>query len=117
MAQARSFLFVNIPVCVHNCTTSNVPTVAEFVPGCGLYIWGGFVAPKDKSQDFIAKLNEDIKGPLAEAEVKAKLAALGAEPLVLSSSDFGKFIADEAKKLGRWFAPPTSRPIDCPFRR
>ena len=78
----------------------NVPTVAEFVPGYELYIWGGFVAPKDTPQDIIAKLNKDINASLAQAEVKEKLAAMGAEPLVLSSSDFGKFIADEVKKLG-----------------
>jgi tripartite-type tricarboxylate transporter receptor subunit TctC len=78
----------------------DVPTVAEFVPGYELYIWGGFVAPKNTPQDIIAKLNKDINASLAEAEVKEKLAAMGAEPLVLSSSDFGKFIADEVKKLG-----------------
>ena len=32
--------------------------------------------------------------------MKEKLAAMGAEPLVLSSGDFSKFIADEVKKLG-----------------
>ena len=78
----------------------NVPTVAEFVPGYEPHIWGGFVAPKNTPQDIVAKLNTVINASLAEAEVKEKLAAMGAEPLVLSSGDFGKFIADEVKKLG-----------------
>jgi tripartite-type tricarboxylate transporter receptor subunit TctC len=78
----------------------NVPTVAEFVPGYELYIWGGFVAPKNTPQDIVAKLNTVINASIAEPEVKEKLAAMGAEPLVLSSGDFSKFIADEVKKLG-----------------
>jgi tripartite-type tricarboxylate transporter receptor subunit TctC len=81
-------------------TLPDVPTVGEFVPGYELYIWGGFVAPKDTPHDIIAKLNTEINASLAQAEVKDKLAAMGAEPLVLSSRDFGKFVADEVKKLG-----------------
>jgi tripartite-type tricarboxylate transporter receptor subunit TctC len=78
----------------------NVPTVAEFVPGYALYIWGGFVAPKGTPQDIIAKLNAATNASLGEAEIKDKFATMGVEPLVLSPDDFGKFIADEVKKLG-----------------
>ena len=37
---------------------------------------------------------------------------MGAEPLVLSSSDFGKFVADEVKKLGAVVRAAKSGPID-----
>jgi tripartite-type tricarboxylate transporter receptor subunit TctC len=81
-------------------TLPNVPTVAEFVPGYELYIWGGFVAPKGTPPDIVAVLNKQVNASLGEPAVKEKLAAMGAEPLVLSSGDFSKFIADEVKKLG-----------------
>jgi tripartite-type tricarboxylate transporter receptor subunit TctC len=77
-----------------------VPTVADFVPGYELYIWGGCVAPKGTPPDIVAALNTQINASLAQAEVKEKLATMGAEPLVLSPGEFGKFIADEVKKLG-----------------
>ncbi len=81
-------------------TLPDVPTVAESVPGYALYIWGGFVAPKGTPQDIVATLNSEINASLAEPAIKEKLAAMGAEPLVLSPGDFGTFVADEVKKLG-----------------
>ena len=48
-------------------TLPNVPTVAEFVPGYELYIWGGFVAPKGTPPDIVAMLNKQVNASLGGA--------------------------------------------------
>jgi tripartite-type tricarboxylate transporter receptor subunit TctC len=49
--------------------------------------------------EIIDKLNMEMNAALADREIKARLAALGATAFAGSPSDFGKFIADET---GKW---------------
>lgn len=76
----------------------DIPTVAEFVPGYETSALFGFVAPKNLSMDIIEKLHKTINSGLADNKIRARLADLGGTPLVLSTIDFGKLIADETKK-------------------
>jgi tripartite-type tricarboxylate transporter receptor subunit TctC len=75
-----------------------VPTVSEFLPGFEASNWFGVVAPKNTPPDIIEKLNREINAALAEPDIKARLADLGAVPLAGSPADFGKFIAAEAER-------------------
>ncbi|MGT2492816.1 Bug family tripartite tricarboxylate transporter substrate binding protein [Cupriavidus basilensis] len=56
-----------------------VPTVAESgLPGFEVTIWFGLSAPKGTPPDVITRLNGELQKVLAQADVKAQLAALGA---------------------------------------
>jgi tripartite-type tricarboxylate transporter receptor subunit TctC len=79
----------------------HVPTMGEFVPGYEANTWYGVGAPKGTSTEIIEKLNKDINAVVAEPNIKARLAGLGVQPMSLTSTEFGKFIADETEKWAK----------------
>ena len=79
----------------------NIPTVGEFVPGYEAIGWYGLGAPRDTPAAIIDKLNNEINGVLADPIIKARLFALGAEPMPMTSAAFGKFMSDETDKWGK----------------
>jgi tripartite-type tricarboxylate transporter receptor subunit TctC len=79
----------------------DVPAVGEFVPGYEVSAWYGVGAPKGTPADVIDKINKEIHAGLVDPKLKARIADLGGTPFVLSSADFGKFIADETEKWGK----------------
>lgn len=78
----------------------NLPTIAQFVPGYEASTWNGVSAPKNTPAAAIDRLNSTINAGLADATIKARLADLGATPLVLSPAAFGKLVVDETAKWG-----------------
>jgi tripartite-type tricarboxylate transporter receptor subunit TctC len=79
----------------------NLPTIGQFVPGYEASTWNGVVAPKGTPGDVIDKLNGAINAGLADSAIKARLADLGANPIPMSSAEFGKLVADETEKWGK----------------
>jgi tripartite-type tricarboxylate transporter receptor subunit TctC len=79
----------------------DVPTVGEFVPGYEASAWYGLGAPKATPAEIVDKLNKDINAALADPKMKARLADLGGTPLLGSSADFGKLIAEETEKWAK----------------
>jgi tripartite-type tricarboxylate transporter receptor subunit TctC len=79
----------------------DVPAVAEYVPGFEAYVWDGIGAPKNTPADVIDKLNDAINNALADPDMKARLVAMGAEPMVMTPAEFGKFIATETEKWAK----------------
>jgi tripartite-type tricarboxylate transporter receptor subunit TctC len=79
----------------------NIPTVGEFVPGYEAIGWYGLGAPRDTPAAIIDKLNNEINGVLADPIIKARLFALGAEPMPMTSAAFGKLMSDETDKWGK----------------
>src|SRR5262245_13727121 len=74
----------------------NVPTVAESgLPGFDYNLWIGMYAPAGTPGDVVDKINADVGKALASNEVRERLAALGAEPMVMTPSEFRKFMRDE----------------------
>jgi tripartite-type tricarboxylate transporter receptor subunit TctC len=75
--------------------------MADFVPGYEASQW--FVAGlrKNTPVEIIDKLNEEINASIAEPELKVRIDRLGATPLPGSSTDFGKFIAEETVKWAK----------------
>ena len=74
------------------------PTLAEFVPGYEATAWYGLGAPKGTSVEIVERLNGAINAGLASANIKGRLADLGADPMPMTPGDFGKLIADETDK-------------------
>jgi tripartite-type tricarboxylate transporter receptor subunit TctC len=76
----------------------DVPTAAEFVPGYEAYVWDGIGAPRGTPADIVDKLNKSVNICLVDPTMKARLAVLGADPMLMTPNEFGKFIADEIEK-------------------
>ena len=79
----------------------DIPTVGDFVPGYEASSWEGIGAPKNTPPEIVDKLNKEINAALADTTIKARLASLGAEPMPMTPTEFGKFIADETEKWGK----------------
>jgi len=79
----------------------DVPAIAETVPGYEANGWAGMRAPKDTPSEIIHKLNDHINAGLANPGIKARYADLGLTPLVLSPSDFGKFVVNETHRWAK----------------
>jgi tripartite-type tricarboxylate transporter receptor subunit TctC len=79
----------------------DVPTIAETVPGYAAYIWDAFAVPKATPAEIVATLNREVNAVLADPALRARLMALGAEPMVMSVADSTRFVADETAKWGK----------------
>jgi tripartite-type tricarboxylate transporter receptor subunit TctC len=79
----------------------DVPAANEFVPGYDAYVWDAMGAPAKTPPEIIDKLNKEINAVLADPAIKAKLLDLGAEPMLMTPAEFGKYIADETEKWGK----------------
>jgi len=82
-------------------TLPDTPAIAEFLPGYEASTFFGIGAPKSTPTEVINKLNHEINAALADTNIKARLATLGATVLPGSPADFGKLIADETEKWAK----------------
>ena len=79
-----------------------VPTVDESgLRGFEVSSWYGIFAPAATPKEIVAKINADMQAILAGAEMKAKLAPLGAEPAPMSSEAFARFVRAEIEKWAK----------------
>jgi tripartite-type tricarboxylate transporter receptor subunit TctC len=80
---------------------SELPTVAEFLPGYEASTWGGIGAPKNTPVEIVNKLNADINGAAGDPQLKARLVDLGSELIPMSPAGFGDFIGSEIEKWAK----------------
>jgi tripartite-type tricarboxylate transporter receptor subunit TctC len=75
------------------------PTVNESgLPGFDVTSWYGIFGPAALPKDIVAKLNADIAAILSAADLKERLATLGAEPGSMSVDAFGRYVREEITK-------------------
>jgi len=79
----------------------DIPTVGDFVPGYEVSGWYGIGAPKNAPAEIVGRLNTEINAGLCDPKLRARLSDFGSSALVLSPSDFSKFIADETEKWAK----------------
>jgi len=79
----------------------NIPTVGDVVQGFETSQWYGVSAPRNIPSEIVDKLNKEINATLADSKTKARLFDLGGTPLIGSSSDFGRLIAEDTEKWGK----------------
>jgi tripartite-type tricarboxylate transporter receptor subunit TctC len=78
-----------------------LPTLAEAdIPDYEAIAWVGLMAPKGTPQQVVERLNTEINKLLSRPEVKAAWAKQGAEPLIMSPSEFENFLHAEIVKWG-----------------
>ncbi len=80
---------------------TNLPTVAETVPGYQATIWLGLMAPKAVPQDVVDRLNKAVGDIVASPEVAAAWAKDGAVPMVMQPAAFGTFMDQDIAKWAR----------------
>ncbi len=78
----------------------NIPTIAEAgVPGYNATQWYGILAPAGTPKAQVAALHSALSKSLASPEMKERLEADGAEPVITSGQEFRAFIKTE---IARW---------------
>jgi len=79
----------------------DVPTVAEAgVPGFEATTWNGIIAPAGVPPALVAQLNAQINRMLASQSLRARFAAIGAEPAGGTPEQFAALIRSEYAKWG-----------------
>ncbi|MEN9629951.1 MAG: hypothetical protein RJA10_3179 [Pseudomonadota bacterium] len=73
----------------------DVPPIARTVPGFSGDAWVGLLAPAGTPVAIVERLNGEVKQILAQPEVRERLAASGATPYALTSSEFLQLIRSE----------------------
>jgi tripartite-type tricarboxylate transporter receptor subunit TctC len=78
----------------------DVPTIAEAgVPGYEATIWIGVMAPKGTPPEIVDRLSAEITKVVSRADVKKMWAEQGAEPMVMTPSEFDRYLR---KDIERW---------------
>src|SRR5260221_14509282 len=72
---------------------------AANLPGFEMSAWQGVVVPSGTSPEIVARLNAEVNKVLQGADLRARLAAGGSEPLGGTSEQYAAYIPSE---LGRW---------------
>lgn len=75
-----------------------IPTVGATVKGYEASAWFGIGVPKGTPQDRIDILNKAVNKVLATDKMKARLADLGGEPMIVTPAQFGAVMKSETEK-------------------
>ena len=78
-----------------------LPVVGDFVSGYEASQWYGISAPANTPAEIVGRLNKEINAAIADPGMKARLAAIGGEPLPGAPAEFGKLIAEETDKWAK----------------
>jgi tripartite-type tricarboxylate transporter receptor subunit TctC len=79
-----------------------VPTIAEAgVPGYEATIWLGIMAPAGTPETVVDKLNAEINKILMLPETREAWAKQGADPLVMTSAEFDKYLRGDIDKWAK----------------
>ncbi len=77
----------------------DIPTVAELgLPGFDAKPWYGLLAPANLDPEIAKKLNAAVREIVGLTEIKARLFALGAEPMSMSNAEFRSFVQQDLDK-------------------
>jgi len=78
-----------------------LPTVGETIPGFEVNTWTGIGVPHGTPADIVMRLNREINAALVEPAVLARLADVGAVPIVMTPAEFGAQVAADTEKWAR----------------
>jgi tripartite-type tricarboxylate transporter receptor subunit TctC len=84
-----------------NTQLSNVPTVAETLPGFLTGSWQGLLAPAGTPKAIVDKLNAELMRITALPDVKERLNTLGAEPSPMTPEQFGQWLKTEIPAMAK----------------
>jgi tripartite-type tricarboxylate transporter receptor subunit TctC len=76
----------------------DVPALAEFLPGYEASIYVGIAAPRGTPAAIVGALHQAVNQALADTKMTQRIADLGDAPLVTTTDEFTKLVADETEK-------------------
>ncbi len=79
----------------------DVPTVAETIPGYEMAVWYGCFGPKGMPPELQRRLNQEINAIMMLPDVKAKMEAIGVEPLNETPEQFAAVMRADLDKWGK----------------
>jgi tripartite-type tricarboxylate transporter receptor subunit TctC len=79
----------------------DVATVADTVAGFDAAGWFGISAPKGTPVDIVEKLAAAIVPIASDPSFQSRVTTLGAEPMPMTTAQFGNFVADETAKWAK----------------
>jgi tripartite-type tricarboxylate transporter receptor subunit TctC len=80
---------------------ADVPTIVEAGYPRGVFnFWVGMLAPANTPREILARLNTEVQLALQTGEMKERLAALGAEAMVMTPDQFDVFLREQFTVLG-----------------
>ena len=79
----------------------DMPTVAETLPGYEVLTWYGVLAPAATPRAIVDRLNAALVETFANADAKARLAALGADAQTSTPQAFARSVKQETAKWAR----------------
>jgi tripartite-type tricarboxylate transporter receptor subunit TctC len=92
-------------------TLPGLPTVSESgLPGYEAVGWFGLLAPAATPKALIEKLSADVNRVLADAEVRQRMHALGADPSGNAPEEFARFIREDQAKWAKLMRDAGIRP-------
>ncbi len=77
----------------------DLPPLSRTLPGFEAFEWPGLVAPKGTPQPIVDRIQHEIAATLTDADLRQRLAALGAEPVGDTPAEFRAFVA---KQIATW---------------
>ncbi|MDN6882388.1 tripartite tricarboxylate transporter substrate binding protein [Variovorax sp. CAN2819] len=76
-----------------------VPTIAESgLPNFEVLEWNGFFVPKGTPRPIVERLSSEVQAAVRDPQTRARLVALGADPVGGSPAEFATFIAGESRR-------------------
>jgi tripartite-type tricarboxylate transporter receptor subunit TctC len=80
----------------------DVPTMKEAgLPSYALTNWYGLWAPKGMPAPLVKQIEQALNAKFHTPEIREKLNAIGAEPVISSPEDFARFVVTEKERWGR----------------
>ena len=80
----------------------NIPTISESgVPGYEINNWYGVFVPAGTPGDIIQRINAETIKAVQKPEVRARLIAVGLEPVWSSPAEFSAYVRSETAKWGK----------------
>lgn len=104
MTQIKGGLLQALAVTAQNRwpTLPDVPSIAESgYPGFSHMTWIGILVPSGTPGAIIARLNKEIAAVLTDADVRERIAAMGAAPVGNSPAEFEAMLKSEYESTGK----------------
>jgi tripartite-type tricarboxylate transporter receptor subunit TctC len=80
---------------------SDVPTVAETVPGYELSVWYGLFGPAGLPKDLVTRLNEATNTALSDPAVRARMENMGVEIVKVTPAMFAAVLRKDADRYDK----------------
>jgi tripartite-type tricarboxylate transporter receptor subunit TctC len=87
-----------------------LPALNEEIPGYEVSTWYGMFAPVQMQKRHVDKLNQALVKIVSTADMRQRLAALGAEPVTLSPEQFALTVRKEIAKWAKVIKDSGARP-------